>query len=147
MNRRDSTVFGSTPLMKACFAGASSSVRFLLSQRADMEVRNRSYRQTALTVACSRGTWDAAAYLINAKANTEVRDNDGWSPLRVVQSKYGVEDDLTLEEFIEAKMCELHGDAWRQLLARGPSVVESEGLGGGRHLGGADWHLGTAVRR
>lgn len=66
-----------TALHIAAFAGAAEAAQALCELRANLEVRNSTFRQTPLHVAISRNQVEVVRVLLEAGADYEARDGDG----------------------------------------------------------------------
>ncbi len=73
--------YGNTPLHWSAVYGEVESVKFLLSNGADIHIRDISNGWTPLLSAASSGMLDVFKFLIQKGADVNARYNNGWTAL------------------------------------------------------------------
>jgi len=81
-------VNGCTPLYVASESGCRDHVELLLKHRADVDLLNGRFSNTALGVAAQLGEIEIARVLLHHGASVDSQDKKGWTPLKTA-SRYG----------------------------------------------------------
>ncbi len=79
VNERDDDKY--TPLMKAAARDNGEVLKLLLEKKADVNLADKRWGQTALHFAAFEGSDDCARMLVNHGANVNLRDRDNDTPV------------------------------------------------------------------
>jgi len=78
---------GATPLLTAVYFNQIQAVQFLIERKANIEAREKAYKQTPLMIAASCGHRSIVELLVRSGANTGAVDRDGWNAFSIASSK------------------------------------------------------------